>query len=232
MREFEAEDRRFFEACLPVEVLARRGARALAYGPLRPVGLYDPRTGRRPFAVVQLRQDNAAATLYNLVGFQTNLRYGEQDRVFRLIPGLEKAEFVRYGQMHRNTFLDSPRLLGPDFQVRNRPGLFVAGQLSGTEGYVGSTASGWVAGTNAARVAAGAQTVAFPATTMLGALSHYVSNDAVTDFQPMKPNFGLLPPLAERHKRRERYGAYSERALEALDQFIVQEDLLPKGATA
>lgn len=232
MRGFEAEDRRFFEACLPVEVLARRGEMALAYGPLRPVGLTDPRTGKRPFAVVQLRQDNAAATLYNLVGFQTNLRYGEQDRVFRIIPGLEQARFVRYGQMHRNTFLDSPRLIGPDFQMRRRPGLFVAGQLSGTEGYVGSTASGLVAGINAARSVLGDDTVGFPGETMVGALSRYVSNEAVVDFQPMKPNFGLLPALDERHRRRERYAAYAARALTALDQFIAQKDLLPKGATA
>jgi len=232
LRGFEAEDRRFFEACLPVEVLARRGELALAYGPLRPVGLNDPRTGRRPFAVVQLRQDNAAATLYNLVGFQTNLRFGEQDRVFRLIPGLERAEFVRYGQMHRNTFLDSPRLLGPDFQMRDRPGMFVAGQLSGTEGYVGSTASGWVAGVNAARWTLGLSTAVFPPETMVGALSRYVSNEALGDFQPMKPNFGLLPPLAQHHRKQERYGAYAARALETLERFVTQEDLLPRGATA
>lgn len=232
LRGFEAEDRRFFEACLPVEVLARRGEMALAYGPLRPVGLTDPRTGGRPFAVVQLRQDDAAATLYNLVGFQTNLRFGEQDRVFRLIPGLERAEFVRYGQMHRNTFLDSPRLLGADFEMRREPGMFVAGQLTGTEGYVGSTASGWVAGVNAARRLYGRSILSFPPETMIGALSRYISNEELADFQPMKPNFGLLPPLDVRYRKRERYGAYAARAMQALDHFIVQEDLLPKGATA
>jgi methylenetetrahydrofolate--tRNA-(uracil-5-)-methyltransferase len=232
LRAFEAEDKRFFEACLPVEVMARRGRLVLAYGPLRPVGITDPHTGRRPFAVVQLRQDNAAATLYNLVGFQTNLRYGEQDRVFRMIPGLERAEFVRYGQMHRNTFLDSPRLLEATFELRGRPGLFFGGQLTGTEGYVASAASGLVAGVNAARTVMGKAPVTFPAETMIGALSRYISNEAVEDFQPMKPNFGLMPPLEGRRNRRQRYAAYAERALEALDNFIAAQDLLPKGATA
>lgn len=232
LRPFEAGDERFFEGCLPVEVMARRGRLVLAHGPLRPVGLADPRTGKRPFAVVQLRQDNAAATLYNMVGFQTNLRYGEQDRVFRLIPGLERAEFVRYGQMHRNTFLDSPRLLDATFQLKGRPGLFFAGQLTGTEGYVASAASGLVAGLNAARVLLGTGPVSFPPETMIGALSRYISNEAVHDFQPMKPNFGLMPPLERGLKRRQRYAAYADRALDALAQFIAEEDLLPKRATA
>ncbi|NPV08923.1 MAG: methylenetetrahydrofolate--tRNA-(uracil(54)-C(5))-methyltransferase (FADH(2)-oxidizing) TrmFO [Anaerolineae bacterium] len=231
LRSFEAGDERFFEACLPVEVMARRGRLVLAHGPLRPVGLTDPRTGRRPFAVVQLRQDNAAATLYNMVGFQTNLRYREQDRVFRLIPGLERAEFVRYGQMHRNTFVDSPRLLEATFQLRGRPGLFFAGQLTGTEGYVASAASGLVAGLNAARVLLGTRPVSFPPETMIGALSRYISHEAVQDFQPMKPNFGLMPPLEGRLKRQQRYAAYADRSLSALEQFIATEDLLPKGAT-
>jgi methylenetetrahydrofolate--tRNA-(uracil-5-)-methyltransferase len=161
LREFEREDPQFFEACLPVEVLARRGQKALAYGPLKPVGLTDPRTGTRPYAVVQLRQDNQAATLYNLVGFQTNLRWSEQERILRLIPGLEEAEFVRLGQMHRNTFLNSPRLLRPTLQYRGRDDLFFAGQITGTEGYIGSVASGLVAGLNAARQAGGQPPVAF-----------------------------------------------------------------------
>jgi methylenetetrahydrofolate--tRNA-(uracil-5-)-methyltransferase len=161
LREFEREDPRFFEACLPVEVLAQRGARALAFGPLKPVGLTEPRTGRRPYAVVQLRQDNQAATLYNLVGFQTNLKWGEQERIFRLIPGLEQAEFVRFGQMHRNTFIDSPSLLRPTMQFGERDGLFFAGQITGTEGYVGSVASGLVAGVNAATMCAVHLPVAF-----------------------------------------------------------------------
>lgn len=152
LRQFEREDEHFFEACLPVEVIARRGKMALAYGPLKPVGLTDPRTGRRPFAVVQLRQDNLAATLYNLVGFQTNLKWGEQERVFRMIPGLEHAEFVRFGQMHRNTFIHSPDLLDPTMEFRARPGLFFGGQITGTEGYVASAASGLIAGLNAARL--------------------------------------------------------------------------------
>lgn len=232
LRDFEANDDRFFEACLPVEVMARRGRLVLAFGPLRPVGIKDPRSGRRPFAVVQLRQDNAAGTLYNLVGFQTNLRYGEQERVFRMIPGLANVEFVRYGQMHRNTFLDSPRLLNATFEFRGRRGLFFGGQITGTEGYMSSTASGLVAGLNAARAVQGLPPVAFPADTMIGALGHYISNESVTDFQPMKPNFGLLPPLQVLPAKRDRHGALSQRALDSLRAFIDTEDLLPKGATA
>ncbi len=220
LRQFEREDERFFEACLPVEVIARRGRMALAYGPLKPVGLTDPRTGRRPFAVVQLRQDNLAATLYNLVGFQTNLKWGEQKRVFRLIPGLEHAEFVRFGQMHRNTFINSPKLLHPTMEFRTRAGLFFGGQITGTEGYVASAASGLVAGLNAARLIQGLPLLAFPPTTMIGALCHYVTT-AGGDFQPMKPNFGLLPPLARAPRRkRERHQAYAERALRDLEAFI------------
>lgn len=223
LRDFERLDKRFFEACLPVEVIASRGRQALAFGPLRPVGLVDPRTGQRPWAVVQLRQDNLAGTLYNLVGFQTNLRWPEQERVFRLIPGLEHAEFVRFGQMHRNTFINSPALLEPTMQLRGHHGLYFAGQLVGTEGYMGSTASGLVAGLNAARHAQGRPPVVYPPDTMLGALCHYVSSAEVTDFQPMKPNFGLLPPLAESDRpdrKRDIHGAMSRRALAALESFI------------
>ncbi len=217
LRDFEREDVRFFEGCLPVEVLAARGRDALAYGPLRPVGLTDPRTGRRPYAVVQLRQDNLIGTLYNMVGFQTNLRYAEQDRVFRLIPGLERAVFVRYGQMHRNTFLNAPELLEPTLAFRRRPDLFFAGQITGVEGYVGSIGTGWLAGVNAARRARGLEGLALPRTTMLGALCHYISHADPASFQPMKANFGLLPPLSqEAQGKRERYRAYAERALSEL----------------
>ena len=216
LRDFE-EDRRFFEACLPVEELARRGHQALAFGPMNPVGLTDPRRGRRPYAVVQLRQDNLAGTLYNLVGFQTNLKWSEQKRVFRLIPGLAKAEFVRYGQMHRNTFIDSPRLLEPTMRLRQVKRVFFAGQITGTEGYVASVASGYAAGLNASRMARGLEMVVFPATTMIGALLRYVSSPAVNDFQPMKPNFGLMPPLEEPVRgKRKRAEAYAARALEQL----------------
>jgi len=217
LRDFEREDARFFEGCLAVEVLAARGRDALAFGPLRPVGLTDPRTGRRPYAVVQLRQDNLAGTLYNLVGFQTNLRYGEQERVFRMIPGLERAKFVRYGQMHRNTFINGPRFLEPTMAFRERSGLFFAGQITGVEGYVGSVGSGWVAGVNAARWMLGQEALILPSVTMLGALCRYVSRADAETFQPMKANFGLLPPLSPPvRNKRQRYRAYAERALAAL----------------
>jgi len=227
LRGFEREDAHFFEACLPVEELARRGPLALAFGPLKPVGLRDPRTGRRPFAVVQLRQDDLAATLYNLVGFQTNLKWGEQERVFRLIPGLGHAVFARYGQMHRNTFLCSPALLRSTLQFRGRDDLFFAGQLTGTEGYVGSVASGLVAGLNAGRLARGQTVVAFPAATMVGALCHYVSGARAEGFQPMKPNFGLLPPLESAvGQKRERNQAYACRALAEIDRLVEEQGVL------
>jgi methylenetetrahydrofolate--tRNA-(uracil-5-)-methyltransferase len=228
LREFECEDPKFFEACLPVEVLAGRGQRALAYGPMKPVGLVDPRTGRRPHAVVQLRQDNRAGTLYNMVGFQTNLNWSEQRRVFRLIPGLENADFVRLGQMHRNTFINSPALLTASLQHRERPDLLFAGQITGTEGYVGSVASGLVAGVNAARLVLGKERVSFPSTTMIGALCGYVSSGEPARFQPMKANFGLLPSLEPPvRKKRERYAAYSRRALADLSRFVEEEGLEP-----
>ena len=221
LRGFERRDARFFEGCLPVEVLGARGRDALAFGPLRPVGLTDPRTGTRPYAVVQLRQDNLAGTLYNLVGFQTNLRYGEQERVFRTIPGLQQAEFVRYGQMHRNTFINSPLLLEPTMGFRTQPGLYFAGQITGVEGYVGSVGSGWVAGINAARFALGQEPLVLPPTTMLGALCHYVSRADPDMFQPMKANFGLLPPLSPPvRNKRKRYQAYVARALADLKSQI------------
>ncbi len=221
LRDFEAHDRRFFEACLPVEEIARRGHDALAFGPLRPVGLRDPRTGRRPYAVVQLRQDDLAATLYNMVGFQTNLRWPEQERVFRMIPGLEHARFVRFGQMHRNTFLNSPKVLRATLQSRVRDGLFFAGQITGTEGYVGSTASGLVAGINAARYVRGQPLLEFPPDTMVGALLRYVSTPTSQEFQPMKANFGLLPPLESAMGKRVRYREYSARALASLRAYLV-----------
>ncbi|MBN1485902.1 MAG: FADH(2)-oxidizing methylenetetrahydrofolate--tRNA-(uracil(54)-C(5))-methyltransferase TrmFO [Chloroflexia bacterium] len=221
----EFEDPCFFEACLPVEEIARRGPQSLAYGPLRPVGLTDPRTGRRPYAVVQLRQDDLAGRLYNLVGFQTNLRWPDQRRVFRLIPGLEQAEFVRLGQMHRNTFLHSPALLQPSMQSRARQDLFFAGQLIGSEGYVGSIATGLLAGINAAGLLQGRPLCVLPQTTMLGALAAYLSGgDPRREFQPMKANFGLLPPLEPPVRgKRERYAAYARRALEALETFLQRE---------
>ena len=205
----------FFEGCLPVEIIAGRGIDSLAFGPMRPVGLRDPRTGRRPYAVVQLRQDNLAGSLYNLVGFQTNLKFPEQKRVLRLIPGLENAEFIRYGQMHRNTFIASPKLLRPTLQHVQRDDLFFAGQITGVEGYMGNIATGLLAGVNAARVHHHEEPIVLPQTTMLGALCHYVTHADLKDFQPMKANFGILPALESTSKlgKRERAGAYAERAL-------------------
>jgi methylenetetrahydrofolate--tRNA-(uracil-5-)-methyltransferase len=205
----------YFEGCLPVEILARRGREALAYGPLRPVGLTDPHTGHRPFAVVQLRQDNLAGTLYNLVGFQTNLSFPEQKRVFRMIPGLENAEFARFGQMHRNTFIFSPGLLRPSLQYRTRDDLFFAGQIIGVEGYMGNIATGLLAGWNAARHLHGQALIVLPPTIMLGALCRYVTEASVRDFQPMKANFGILSPYdgALPRSKRLRNQIYAERAL-------------------
>jgi len=230
LRDFERADKRFFEACLPVEVMAVRGHDALAFGPLRPVGLMDPRSGKRPYAVVQLRQDNLAATLYNMVGFQTNLRWGEQRRVFRMIPGLERAEFVRYGQMHRNTFINSPILLDATLRFKStaRPGrcIWFAGQITGTEGYVGSAMSGLVAGINASRHLEGKPALVFPQTSMIGSLLNYISYAESREFQPMKANFGLLPPLEKRVRRkRDRYQSYARRALSDLDEFIREFDI-------
>jgi methylenetetrahydrofolate--tRNA-(uracil-5-)-methyltransferase len=226
LKQFEQEDDHFFEMCLPVEELARRGDQALAFGPMRPVGLADPRTGRRPYAVLQLRQDNLAGTLYNMVGFQTNLRWGEQRRVFRMIPGLEQAEFMRYGMMHRNTYINAPMLLAPTMQWRSRPDLFFAGQITGVEGYVGNAATGLLAGLNAARLLHAQPPITLPPTTMLGALCHYVTHAEAKDFQPMKANFGLLPPLEKKIRNKQgRYQAYAERALSDLETVIVTEGI-------
>jgi len=209
----------FFEGCLPVEIIAERGVDSLAFGPMRPVGIRDPRTGRRPFAVVQLRQDNLAGSLYNLVGFQTNLKFPEQKRVLRMIPGLENAEFMRYGQMHRNTFIASPELLRPTLQHIHRDDLFFAGQITGVEGYMGNIATGLLAGINAVRTIQHEELITLPPTTMLGALCHYITHADLRDFQPMKANFGILPALDSTAKigKRDRGKAYAERAMQDLN---------------
>ncbi len=223
LRDFEREDERFFEACLPIEVIAKRGPDALAFGPMRPVGIINPHTGEQPYAVVQLRQDNVAGTLYNIVGFQTNIKWGAQKEILRMIPGLENAEFVRFGQMHRNTFINSPKLLRPTLQFRKRDDLFFAGQITGTEGYVGSAMGGLVAGINAARLLQGKPLLVFPRTTMIGALLYYITHADPRDFQPMKANFGLLPPLPRRVRdKRKRYRMYAERALRDLEAFLAE----------
>ena len=212
----------FFEGCLPIEIIAGRGEDSLAFGPMRPVGLRDPHTGKRPYAVVQLRQDNLAGSLYNLVGFQTNLIFPEQRRVLRMIPGLENAEFERYGQMHRNTFIASPKLLRPTLQHIVRDDLFFAGQIIGVEGYVGNIATGLLAGLNAARLLQHKTLITLPQETMLGALCHYVTHASLKDFQPMKANFGIFPPLSLTTKigKRERGQAYAERASISLEKFL------------
>ena len=219
LKQFEQEDPHFFEGCMPIEEMARRGRKSLAFGPMRPVGIVDPRTGKRPFAVVQLRQDNLAGSLYNIVGFQTNLRWGEQKRVLRLVPGLETAEFMRYGMMHRNTYINAPQLLHPTMQYRGRADLFFAGQITGVEGYMGNAATGLLAGLNAARLLQGKLPVIMPPTTMLGALCHYVTHAEAKHFQPMKANFGILPMPQNQMPRSERYQWYSNRALTAMRRF-------------
>ena len=209
---------------MPIEVLASRGHDAIRFGPMKPVGLRDPRTGHRPWAVLQLRTENREQTLFNLVGFQTNLKFGEQKRVFGMIPGLAHAEFVRYGVMHRNTFLNSPALLDGDFSFRRRPGLYFAGQITGVEGYMESAGSGILAGINLARRLQGRGPLLLPETTMLGALSRHVSQYAGKDFQPMGANFGVLPPLPEKIRdKRQRYMALSQRALCDLEPMLQEE---------
>ena len=212
------EDKNVFEGCMPVEVMARRGVQTLAFGPLKPKGLPDPKTGREPYAVVQLRRDNAAGTLYNLVGFQTHLKWGEQKRVFSLIPALKHAEYVRYGVMHRNTYLNSPRLLDRYYRVRGNGRITFAGQITGVEGYVESTASGFLAGVELARRLLGQEPLDFPQETATGALALYVSREGIADFQPMNVNFGIMPPLDHRVKgKREKNAALSRRALDVID---------------
>ncbi|MBQ3442508.1 MAG: methylenetetrahydrofolate--tRNA-(uracil(54)-C(5))-methyltransferase (FADH(2)-oxidizing) TrmFO [Selenomonadaceae bacterium] len=217
--DFEAEI--FFEGCLPVEVLAARGEDTLRFGPLKPVGLTD-KTGATPYAVVQLRQDNREATLYNLVGFQTHLTWGEQRRVFRMIPGLEAAQFVRFGVMHRNTYINSPKVLLPTFQLKSSPRIFFAGQITGVEGYVESAASGLMAGVNAARLAKGFEPLTFPPTTCHGALANYITTAVTKDFQPMNVTFGLLPPLEGRTPKKFRKEKLAARAIDDLERFTAQ----------
>jgi len=219
LHDFEREH--FFEGCLPLEVIASRGPETLRFGPMKPVGLTDPRSGRRPFAVVQLRQDNLAASHFSLVGFQTQLKWGEQQRVFRLVPGLERAEFVRYGMIHRNTYVNSPTVLEPSFETRRRAGLFLAGQMSGVEGYIESAASGLLAGLGAARRMRGEPPVIFPAETALGALGRYIAHSDPRHYQPTNIAFGLLPDLPQRVRdKADRRRALSRRALASLEGFV------------
>ncbi|HGY5539504.1 MAG: FADH(2)-oxidizing methylenetetrahydrofolate--tRNA-(uracil(54)-C(5))-methyltransferase TrmFO [Prochlorococcus sp.] len=234
LKEFDKEVANFFEGCLPIEELARRGEDTMRYGPLKPIGIWDPRWGdlndrevrrsKRAYAIVQLRKEDQDGRLWNLVGFQTNLKWSEQKRVLQMIPGLNQAEFVRYGVMHRNTFVESPQLLEPTLQFSKRPNLLAAGQITGTEGYAAAVAGGWLAGTNAARLAMDLTTTSLPPSTMIGALTHFVSSANCTrgskrQFQPMPANFGLLPELSERIRdKRSRYGAYRDRALKALQE--------------
>lgn len=221
LHDFDVADPKVYEGCMPIEVMAGRGRDTLRYGPLRPVGLIDPRTGRRPWANIQLRKENAAGTMYNIVGFQTNLKFGEQKRVFSMIPGLEHAEFVRYGVMHRDTFMDSPRLLSRSLSLKSEPRLFFAGQFTGVEGYTESAATGILAGINAARFANGEEPLVLPPETMLGALVNYITDESVGNFQPMGANMGILPPLEKkiRHKD-ERYAALAERAIADLEAVL------------
>lgn len=206
-----------YEGCMPIEKLAKRGLDAPRFGPMKPVGLVDPNTGHRPWACVQLRRENSKGTMFNLVGFQTNLKFGEQKRVFSMIPGLENAEFVRYGVMHRNSFLNSPKLLNADFSLRSNPNIFFAGQITGVEGYMESAASGIMAGINAVRWAEGEEPLVLSEYNMIGALSQYISDESVTNFQPMGANFGILPPIEPKIRdKRERYTALANRALEQL----------------
>lgn len=209
-----------FEGCMPIEVMAARGEKTMLFGPLKPVGLEDPKTGKTPYAVVQLRQDNAASSMYNLVGFQTHLKYGEQKRVFSMIPGLENARFVRYGKMHRNTYMASPDVLNATYEAKKQAGLFFAGQMTGVEGYVESAGSGLVAGINASRLAQGKDLVTFPVETALGSMANYITTTSSKHFQPMNASFSLIPPLEKKiRNKRERKQMISERGLEKLAEF-------------
>ena len=223
LHDFDVSNPKVYEGCMPVEVLAQRGEGTLRFGPMKPVGLIDPRTGHRAWALLQLRKENAAGTMYNLVGFQTNLKFPEQKRVFSLIPALHRAEFVRYGVMHRNTFLCSPKVLRADFSVKENNKLFFAGQITGVEGYMESAASGIMAGMNAARLLEGKETLVLPPDTMTGALARYIADPSVKKFQPMGANFGVLPELANRPRdKRLRAAAYAARALASLDNYITE----------
>lgn len=231
LKDFDRETSKFFEACLPIEELAQRGEDTMRYGPLKPVGLFDARLGdfkapenkgKRPYAVVQLRQEDKEGQLWNMVGFQTNLRWGEQKRIFQLIPGLEKAEFVRMGVMHRNTFINSPELLEPTLQFKKRETLLAAGQLIGTEGYTAAIAGGWLAGTNAARLVLGLKPLILPETTMMGALFNFISSASPKHFQPMPPNFGIIPQLEKKiRNKQERYGIYRDRSFADLEKLVI-----------
>ena len=221
LHDFDVNNPKVYEGCMPVEVMAQRGEGTLRFGPMKPVGLVNPKTGHRPWAVLQLRKENAAGTMYNLVGFQTNLKFPEQKRVFSMIPALHRAEFVRYGVMHRNTFICSPQILNSDFSVKENKNLFFAGQLTGVEGYMESASSGIVAGINAVRVIKNLLTLSFPVDTMIGALAAYISDPTVKKFQPMGANLGILPELAQRPRdKRERAAAYAARALDSMTQYI------------
>lgn len=228
LKSADKELERYFEGCMPIEELARRGLNSLAFGPMRPVGLRDPRTGKRPWACVQLRQDNVAGTLYNMVGFQTNMKWGAQKEVLRMIPGLENANFVRMGQMHRNTFINSPTLLSPTLQFKRQAQLFFAGQITGTEGYVGSTMGGLLAGINMERLLRGAPLLTLPETSMIGALLHYITHAEADNFQPMKAAMGLLPELPERIRAKDkRYAALAERGGSDLAAYLATMEFTP-----
>lgn len=219
LKEFEKEI--YFEGCMPVEVMAARGDKTLTFGPMKPVGLEDPKTGKRPYAVVQLRQDDAAGTLYNIVGFQTHLKWGAQKEILRMIPGLENVEIVRYGVMHRNTFINSPNVLKPTYQLKADPNIFFAGQMTGVEGYVESAGSGLLAGINAAKLALGEEPVVLPAETALGSMARYITEADSKNFQPMNINFGLFPDLGERIKsKQERAERHANRALESIQNYM------------
>jgi methylenetetrahydrofolate--tRNA-(uracil-5-)-methyltransferase len=237
LKDFDRETAKFFEACLPIEELAQRGEETMRYGPLKPVGLFDGRRGdfrapenqvHRPYAVIQLRQEDKAGQLWNMVGFQTNLRWGEQKRIFQMIPGLENAEFVRLGVMHRNTFINSPQLLDPSLQFRSRPTLLAAGQIIGTEGYTAAAAGGWLAGTNAARIAQDLKPLTVSPYTMMGSLFEFISSAEPKYFQPMPPNFGILAALPTVIKGKpERYGAYRDRSLSQIDRLAIELNYAP-----
>lgn len=224
LKEFEKEI--YFEGCMPIEVMMKRGKQTALFGPMKPVGLVNPHTGKLPYAVVQLRQDNAAGTLYNLVGFQTHLKWGEQKRIISMIPGLEDAEIVRYGVMHRNTFVNSPKLLEQTYQVKTRPNLYLAGQMTGVEGYVESAASGLIAGINAARAAQGRAGIVFPQESTIGSMAYYITHADPDNFQPMNANFGLLPGLEKRiRNKKEKNEALANRALDGVRVFISEHEL-------
>ncbi|MEE1132457.1 MAG: FADH(2)-oxidizing methylenetetrahydrofolate--tRNA-(uracil(54)-C(5))-methyltransferase TrmFO [Caryophanon sp.] len=224
LKEFEKE--KYFEGCMPIEVMAARGEKTMTFGPMKPVGLEDPKTGKRPYAVVQLRQDDAAGTLYNIVGFQTHLKWGEQKRVFSMIPGLENVEIVRYGVMHRNTFINSPKVLEKTYQLSANKQIFFAGQMTGVEGYVESAGSGLIAGINAARLAVGEEPIIFPFETALGAMARYITEADAKNFQPMNVNFGIFPDLGERiRSKAERAERQATRAIEAIDRFVATTEL-------